>query len=278
MPKGHRKNDRLLLQVKYGMVKEYKYYLFDIDRTLWDFDFNAKSAIFHLIERYNLGEKIGANDKELFFHRYEEINKELWHSYEHGEISKDELRSQRFHDTFLSFCRENGKFNSFGSSAEEQMLNIKRFSEEFGEEYLEQMVYETALEPNAREVLISLKERGCKIAVISNGFKEVQYRKLRNSNIIQYIDAFFISEEVGVHKPSPIIFRMALSALCGEENYANNILRSKIKSETLMVGDDFENDIEGAQIFGIDQFYYNPKHKPCDGGPTYESDNLIDLL
>ena len=45
-----------------------------------------------------------------------------------------------------------------------------------------------------------------------------------------------------------------------------------------MVGDDFENDIEGAQIFGIDQFYYNPKHKPCDGGPTYESDNLIDLL
>ena len=71
---------------------------------------------------------------------------------------------------------------------------------------------------------------------------------------------------------------MALSALCGEENYANNILRSKIKSETLMVGDDFENDIEGAQIFGIDQFYYNPKHKPCDGGPTYESDNLIDLL
>ena len=45
-----------------------------------------------------------------------------------------------------------------------------------------------------------------------------------------------------------------------------------------MVGDDFTNDIEGAQIYGIDQFYYNPYHKPCDGGPTYESDNLIDLI
>ena len=45
-----------------------------------------------------------------------------------------------------------------------------------------------------------------------------------------------------------------------------------------MVGDDFPNDIEGAQIFGIDQFYYNPYNKPCDGGPTYHSSDLKDLL
>ncbi len=260
------------------MVKEYKYYLFDIDRTLWNFDLNAKNAIFRLMDRHNLAARIGAEDKELFFKRYEEINKVLWQRYERGEICKEELRSQRFHDTFLIFCKENGKFSEFGTSAEEQEKNIREFSEEFGKEYLEQMIHETELEPNAREVLVELKRRGCRIAVISNGFKEVQYRKLRNSNIIQYIDAFFISEEVGVHKPSPIIFRMALSALCGEENYNNTELRSQIKAETLMVGDDFANDIEGAQIFGIDQFYYNPYHKPCDGGPTYESDNLIDLL
>ncbi len=71
---------------------------------------------------------------------------------------------------------------------------------------------------------------------------------------------------------------MALSALCGEENYNNAELRSSIKSQALMIGDDFTNDIEGAQVFGIDQFYYNPKHKPCDGGPTYESDNLLELI
>ena len=260
------------------MIKQYKYYLFDIDRTLWAFDLNAKNAIFRLIERHNLKEKIGVEDKELFFKRYEDINKVLWQRYEAGEITKLILRAQRFHDTFLIFCRENNKFAEFGASLPEQEENIKKFSEEFGTEYLEQMICETALEPGAKEVLENLKARGCRIAVISNGFKEVQYRKLRNSNIIQYIDAFFISEEVGVHKPSPIIFRMALAALCGEENYGNIELRGKIKSETLMVGDDFTNDIEGAQIFGIDQFYYNPYHKPCDGGPTYESDNLLDLI
>ena len=71
---------------------------------------------------------------------------------------------------------------------------------------------------------------------------------------------------------------MALESLCGKENYNNTDLRASIKSETLMVGDDFTNDIEGAQVFGIDQFYYNPKHKLCDGGPTYESDSLLDLI
>ena len=51
------------------MIKQYKYYLFDIARTLWAFDLNAKNAIFRLIERHNLKEKIGVEDKELFFKR-----------------------------------------------------------------------------------------------------------------------------------------------------------------------------------------------------------------
>ncbi|MBR5856730.1 MAG: HAD-IA family hydrolase [Bacteroidales bacterium] len=260
------------------MVKEYKYYLFDIDRTLWAFDLNAKNAIFYLIDKFDLAGKIGATDKELFFQRYEEINKILWQRYERGEITKETLRSLRFSETFMLFCKENDRYTTFGDSTEEQEANITSFSQIFGEEYLERMIYETALEPNALKVLETLKARGCKIAVISNGFKEVQYRKLRNSGIIGYIDAFFISEEVGIHKPCPVIFKRALEALCGKEEYAIKENRPGIKSQALMIGDDFSNDIEGAQIYGIDQFYYNPYHKPCDGGPTYESDNLIDLI
>ncbi len=260
------------------MVKEYKYYLFDIDRTLWAFDLNAKNAIFYLIDKFRLAEKIGVTDKDLFFKRYEEINKILWQRYERGEITKETLRSLRFRETFIIFCKENNRYTRFGNTPEEQEANITSFSQTFGEAYLDRMIYETALEPNAMEVLDTLKKRGCKIAVISNGFKEVQYRKLRNSKIIDYIDAFFISEEVGIHKPSPIIFKRALEALCGKEEYAIKEKRPEIKSQALMVGDDFPNDIEGAQIYGIDQFYYNPYHRPCDGGPTYESDNLLDLI
>ncbi|MBQ5803165.1 MAG: hypothetical protein IIW25_02930, partial [Bacteroidales bacterium] len=81
------------------MVKEYKYYLFDIDRTLWAFDLNAKNAIFYLIDEFGLDEKIGVKDKDLFFKRYEEINKILWQRYERGEITKETLRSLRFRET-----------------------------------------------------------------------------------------------------------------------------------------------------------------------------------
>ena len=89
---------------------------------------------------------------------------------------------------------------------------------------------------------------------------------LQNSGIAGFFNAVMISEEQGVHKPSPILFKKALDAIGGD------------KSETLMIGDDFVNDIEGAMIFGIDQFFYNYKSIPCDGGPTYNSNDLRDLL
>lgn len=104
------------------------------------------------------------------------------------------------------------------------------------------------------------------MAIISNGFKEVQYKKLSNSGIVHFFDAILISEEEGVHKPSPIIFKRALNSING------------IKSSAIMVGDDFTNDIEGAMIFGIDQFFYNYKGIDCDGGPTYNSRDLRDLI
>jgi putative hydrolase of the HAD superfamily len=248
-------------------MHKYNYYLFDLDRTLWDFDKNAKSAIFKLLDKYSLSALLGIHNKEEFFKRYEEINHRLWSNYEAGKITKEYLRSARFYETFITYSNES-------TACENHKL--QEFSIEFGEAYLNQMTYETALEPHAREVLCALKNDGAKIAVVTNGFQEVQYRKLNNSNLMGFIDAVIISEEVGVHKPNPQIFQKALEAICPPDEYATN--RTQIKQGSLMVGDDFANDIEGAQIFGIDQFYYNPHHKPCDGGPTYESDTLLDLF
>jgi putative hydrolase of the HAD superfamily len=120
--------------------------------------------------------------------------------------------------------------------------------------------------PHAREVLEHLSAKGCQMCIISNGFKQVQNLKLERSGIRNYFEGVFISEEVGVHKPHPEIFRAAVTALNAK------------KSDCLMVGDDFAKDIEGAQVFGIDQFFYNPNRIPCSGGPTYESDTLLDIM
>ncbi len=227
------------------LKKNYRYLLFDLDRTLWDFDANAENNINSLLDEYN----IPITNKHEFYEKYNEINHRLWSAYEKGDLSKESLRWERFYRTFLEYGIDN-----------------KSLAEKFGENYLDNMPNQTILMPYATEVLMNLKERGCRMAVISNGFKEVQYRKLANSGIEKYFEAVMISEEQGVHKPCPIIFKRALASIGGN------------KSEALMVGDDFANDIEGAMIFGIDQFFYNYKSIPCDGGPTYDSSDLRDLI
>lgn len=227
------------------LKKRYKYILFDLDRTLWDFDANAQNNIYIHLVKYNLP----IEDKEEFYRKYNEINHRLWALYEKGELIKETLRWERFYLTLLEYG-----------------IDDKELAVKFGNEYLDEMPKQTILMPYAAEVLEKLKERGCRMALITNGFKEVQYTKLINSGIDKYFDAVMISEEQGVHKPSPIIFKRALEAIGG------------VKSETLMVGDDFVNDIEGAMIFGIDQFFYNYNSVPCDGGPTYDSSDLRDLV
>ncbi len=227
------------------LKKRYNYFLFDLDRTLWDFDANAFNNISSLLDSFGLGEF----EKGGFYSTFDKVNHLLWARYEKGEIAKDLLRHERFYRTLLEYGIDN------------RDLSVK-----MGEEYLERMPYQTVLMPYAFEVLSSLKELEVKMALISNGFKEVQYKKIKNCSLDGFFDAVLISEEQGVHKPSPIIFKRALNAIGG------------IKNEALMVGDDFANDIEGAMIFGIDQFFYNYKQLPCDGGPTYNSGDLRDLL
>ena len=256
------------------MKKSYRYFLFDLDRTLWDFDKNAKSALFKLVDSQKLPQLFGVTDKEEFFQKYEVINQGLWKQYERGEILKEELRCNRFQFTLQQILNEAPKGSLPAHSFTQEQLH--NFALEFGEKYLEYMAMETGLVPGAGQVLEAVKEKGGKIAIISNGFKGVQYRKMNTTGIHKYVDAVVVSEDIGVMKPSPIIFRKALEAICGEEYYKN--APSQARNEAIMVGDDFPNDIEGAQIFGIDQFYYNPYGRECDGGPTYESATLSDLL
>lgn len=255
-------------------MKNYKYFLFDLDRTLWDFDKNAKTALFKLVDSQKLGELFGVTDKEEFFQKYEVINQGLWRQYEKGEILKEELRCNRFLFTLQQILKEAPAGSLPAQSySSEQMLS---FAMTFGEKYLEFMAMESSVIPGTEEVLKAVKEKGGKIAIISNGFKSVQYRKMNTTCIHKYVDAVILSEEVGVMKPSPVIFRKALESICGEEYYKE--APSRARNEAIMIGDDFPNDIEGAQIFGIDQFYYNPYNRECDGGPTYEGNNLTDLL
>ena len=228
---------------------KYRCFLFDLDNTLWDFDANAKECIDILIKRHNLTQYLP--DPVAFYKMYKSNNEKLWAMYEAGEITQQKLRYVRF----AISLREAG------------VPDPDPWGPVFGEQYLELMPSMTRLVPNALSVLEYINAKGCKMALVTNGFKQVQYDKIRNSGLDAFFkNSVFISEEVGYHKPNPKMFTAAITSINGR------------KKETLMVGDNFETDIEGARIFGIDQYYYNPAGKPCEGSPTYMGKDLRDLL
>ena len=86
-----------------------------------------------------------------------------------------------------------------------------------------------------------------------------------------------VSEEAGCLKPRPGIFAYAVEQLSGIRRQDDPEAWREAKRQTLMIGDDPVNDIEGAQIFGIDQFYYNHKGNRAISHATYESSDLTPL-
>ena len=123
------------------MSKKYEHLFFDLDHTLWDFESNSKTTLEEMYSRYEMEQATGAN-AEQFYNTYIEINHQKWHLYSHGKITKDELRAQRFPDTFKTFG-----------------YNNPNFFKTFEEEYMMTCPHQTQLMPGTVEVLDYLKGR-----------------------------------------------------------------------------------------------------------------------
>ncbi len=88
--------------------------------------------------------------------------------------------------------------------------------------------------------LKTLKNQGYKIGIISNaGDAKNVYRLIHRNHLRRYMDVVIISAEIGVRKPAPLIFKMALDHLGGSPQNA------------VMVGDTLRADILGAKQVGM---------------------------
>jgi len=204
----------------------YKYVFIDLDDTLWDFHANAKSTLEEVYNARNLGKFF--DNFEQYFQPYTKRNLELWVEYGKGAVTKEELTLERFlHPLRL-----------VGINDSELALNM-------GREYLDLLPSRTALVPYAIELLEYLHAK-YPLTIVSNGFKEVQYKKIESSNIGQYFAHIVLSEGAGALKPDKRIFE-----------YAMNLNGAK-PHESIMIGDSYEADIVGAQNAGIDQIYFIP--------------------
>lgn len=203
----------------------YKNVFIDLDDTLWDFHANARAVLEEIYEEQKLSRHFKNFDE--YFRIYAKRNLELWELYGKGEITKEFLNVERFRHPL----RHVGAGN--------HQLAI-----ETGIQFLEMLATKTVLIPYAKELLDYLYSK-YPLTIVSNGFIEVQYKKLRNSRLEHYFAHVVLSEAAKALKPDKRIFEYALQ------------LNNAAATETIMIGDSFEADIKGAQNAGIDQIYLN---------------------
>lgn len=225
----------------------YKYVFIDLDDTLWDFHTNARLSLHQMFDERNLKQHFENFDE--FFTIYAKKNIELWEAYGKGEVTKEFLMAERFRYPL----------SRMGVDDEE-------LAAEIGHQYLDILPTKTALMPDAIEVLDYLKTK-YPLTIISNGFTEVQYKKIRSSGIEHYFAHVVLSEEANALKPDKKIFEYALQ------------LNNALPEEAIMIGDSYEADIRGAQNANIDQVYYPLNNELKDNLPaTYYISKLKELM
>ncbi|AZB21530.1 noncanonical pyrimidine nucleotidase, YjjG family [Kaistella haifensis] len=200
---------------------------FDLDNTLWDHRRNAYLTLKDIFNRQKVSEKYNLNFED--FHReYFTINERLWEQIRDGEIDKDYLRKHRFYDSFLFFG-----------------IDDLELAQLFEDNFLDEILNYNDLVEGAFDLLEYLSEKKYKLHILSNGFKEVTYRKCELSGIKNYFKTITSADEINVRKPHHEVYEYALNKAGAK------------KDESMMIGDDWIADVEGGKSFGLQVVFFD---------------------
>lgn len=238
-------------------MKQYTDIFLDFDDTLYDTRGNAVIALAETFEDFQLGRYF--DDPQLFYDDYWKTNIELWGLYAKGEISRDHLIIERFrHPLCVS--------DELRMEHEKSASDFKDYCLKISDVFLDHCASKPGVIEGAHELMDYLRSKGYKLHMCSNGFHEVQYKKLKACGLNNHFDTIILSEDAGVNKPSPLFFEYAL-----KESGAN-------KASTIMIGDNFQTDILGAKNAGLDTIFFNhwPEY-PATEAVTYEVKSLKEI-
>ena len=198
---------------------------FDLDHTLWDFDKNSEMAFDRIFK--NRFPEIKIQD---FIAKYAPINQECWKLYQNDKITHSELRYNR-----LKFS-----FDALNIDISDENIN------QIANDYIEFLTDNNHLFDGAIEVLDYLRPK-YRLHIITNGFANVQDKKINNALLSGYFQTITNSELAGVKKPNSIIF-----------DYAVNVAKAS-KQNSVMIGDCLDADVNGALNAGLDAIFFNDK-------------------
>lgn len=232
-------------------MDKYQDLFIDFDDTLYDTYGNAVIALQETFDAFHLERYF--DNPQVFFDAYWAANIDLWTRYSKGEITRPYLIVERFRRPL----------------SEGKGLDItEQYCLEMSDRFLDFCSCKSGVIEGAHELMSYLKQKGYRMHMCSNGFHEVQYRKLASCGLRDFFDTIILSEDAGVNKPSPLYF-----------DYALKVSGAK-RQNTLMIGDNLNTDIKGALSAGIDALLFNRWQVNLSEStitPTYIAETLLDI-
>ena len=201
--------------------KRFHTILLDADGTLFDFVKAERTAIKNTSFRFGI--EVSEEDVNL----YNRINNMCWMKLERGEITREELFTERF----------SLWFSHIGASVDPLCFHS---------------VYENNLSmcgflyEGVYEFLKALKE-SYRLILVTNGSAKVQRGRLKESGISSYFSNIYISEEIGLKKPDAEFF-----------DYVMNDAGIEDRSGVVIFGDSLSSDMQGGRNAGIATCKYSP--------------------
>ncbi len=225
-------------------MKAYKYLLLDADNTLFDFNRAEKTAF------YAAFSALGLSADTQIYARYHEINDELWRRLERKEVTREHLKMLRFELLF----------NEIGIPSEPNAEKISRL-------FFVLLGQQRFLLDGAVDVCRALSEK-YSLYIITNGSAIPQSSRFQGSGLEPYFRDVYISETIGVEKPSPAYF-----------SYVMNAVGDSDPSHYLVIGDSLTSDIDGAIAAGMDRVWLDHKgmHDTHGRDVTYIIRDIRDL-
>jgi len=202
--------------------------LFDLDDTLFDHQHASACALGELRDRYAAHIAF-----EAFAAEHARVLEKYHLRFLNSEFTLDAARAARMAEMFAAFGE---------AINEAKALEVSL-------RYRELHQANRRLVAGADELLEALHGQ-TKLAIVTNNSATEQWDKLRYLGIADRFDAVLISEEIGITKPHRAIFDAALSRLdCAQ-------------GDAVMVGDNWDVDVMGAQAAGIAAIWFNRFNQP----------------
>ena len=204
-------------------MQNIQHVFFDLDHTLWDFEKNSDLTFQKIFKMNDL-----SVDLHSFLEVYRPLNFKFWKLYREEKVTKSELRYGRLKNTF----------DALNFPISDTLIYL------IADQYIEHLADFNHLFDGAIEILDYLNQKYT-LHIITNGFEEIQTKKMINSKIYHYFEKVITSESVGVKKPNPKVFKHALE-----------IANANI-DQAIMIGDSIEADINGALGVGMKAIHCN---------------------